>query len=132
VNLDTPTATSVTRPRTTLDMQVANPDVLGLWAFALGTFLGNLTDTGQVSGGGLATGVAIFLGGLAQLLAGLQEYHTRTILDEWAYANPYRTEQERRDAFPAWLHGYNHHRRHTALHGQPPASRVPNLTGQST
>jgi transposase len=54
----------------------------------------------------------------------------RTLLDEWAYARPYRSEQERRDAFPQWLHTYNHHRGHTALKGQPPASRVPNLTGQ--
>ena len=37
-----------------------------------------------------------------------------------------------RDAFPDWLHTYNHHRGHTALRGQPPASRVPNLTGQYT
>ncbi|NGO67065.1 transposase, partial [Streptomyces sp. SB3404] len=41
-----------------------------------------------------------------------------------------RSEQERRDAFPRWLHSYNHHRGHTALAGKPPASRVPNLTGQ--
>ncbi|MFC9225312.1 IS481 family transposase, partial [Streptomyces hygroscopicus] len=45
---------------------------------------------------------------------------------------PYRSEQERRDTFPDWLHTYNHHRGHTALKGQPPASRVPNLTGQYT
>ncbi|MEU8843817.1 integrase core domain-containing protein, partial [Streptomyces roseus] len=56
----------------------------------------------------------------------------RTLLDEWAYARPYRSEQERRDAFPGWLHTYNHHRGHTALAGKPPASRVPNLTGQYT
>ncbi|MEV8099766.1 integrase core domain-containing protein, partial [Kitasatospora sp. NPDC085879] len=56
----------------------------------------------------------------------------RTLLDEWAYAQPYRTEQERRDAYPTWLHTYNHHRGHTALAGKPPASRVPNLTGQYT
>ncbi|MGW7462689.1 hypothetical protein, partial [Streptomyces sp. NPDC054797] len=31
-----------------------------------------------------------------------------------------------------WLHTYNHHRGHTALAGKPPASRVPNLTGQYT
>ena len=31
---------------------------------------------------------------------------------------------------PRWLHTYNHHRGHTALGGQPPASRVPNLSGQ--
>ncbi|WP_190868731.1 integrase core domain-containing protein, partial [Actinomadura sp. RB99] len=38
---------------------------------------------------------------------------------------------ERRRALPQWLHTYNHHRGHTALGGQPPASRVPNLTGQN-
>ncbi|MFJ1717363.1 IS481 family transposase [Streptomyces sp. NPDC088260] len=54
----------------------------------------------------------------------------RTLLDEWAYARPYRTEADRRAAYPTWLHTYNHHRGHTALKGQPPASRVPNLTGQ--
>ena len=31
-----------------------------------------------------------------------------------------------------WLHTYNHHRGHTALGGQPPASRVTNLSGQYT
>ena len=33
-------------------------------------------------------------------------------------------------AFTTWLHTYNHHRGHTALGGQSPASRVPNLSGQ--
>ena len=61
---------------------------------------------------------------------GKVERFNRTLLDEWAYARPYQSEQERRDAFPQWLHTYNHHRGHTALKGQPPASRVPNLTGQ--
>lgn len=63
---------------------------------------------------------------------GKVERLNRTLLEEWAYARPYRSEQERRDAFPAWLHTYNHHRGHTALAGKPPASRVPNLTGQYT
>ncbi|GAA1664645.1 hypothetical protein GCM10009680_00420 [Streptomyces yatensis] len=61
---------------------------------------------------------------------GKVERYNRTLLDEWVYARPYLSEQERRDAFPAWLHNYNHHRRHTALKGLPPASRVPNLSGQ--
>jgi transposase InsO family protein len=61
---------------------------------------------------------------------GKVERYNRTLLHEWAYARPYRTETERRRALPAWLHTYNHHRSHTALAGQPPASRVPNLTGQ--
>ncbi|WP_411760956.1 IS481 family transposase [Streptomyces tunisiensis] len=63
---------------------------------------------------------------------GKVERFNRTLLDEWAYARPYRSETERREAFPGWLHTYNHHRGHTALKGQPPASRVPNLTRQYT
>jgi transposase InsO family protein len=62
---------------------------------------------------------------------GKVERLNRTLLEEWAYARPYRTETERRQAFPDWLHTYNHHRGHTALKGQPPASRIPNLTGQN-
>jgi transposase InsO family protein len=61
---------------------------------------------------------------------GKVERFNRTLLDEWAYARPYRSETERREAFPGWLHIYNHHRGHTALAGKPPASRVPNLSGQ--
>ncbi|MEV4709695.1 IS481 family transposase, partial [Actinoplanes sp. NPDC049316] len=61
---------------------------------------------------------------------GKVERYNRTLLEEWAYARAYRTETERRQALPAWIHSYNHHRGHTALGGQPPSSRVPNLTGQ--
>ena len=63
---------------------------------------------------------------------GKAERFNRTLLDEWAYARPYRSETERRTAFGSWLHTYNHHRGHTALGGSPPASRVPNLSGQNT
>lgn len=61
---------------------------------------------------------------------GKVERFNRTMLDEWAYARPYRSEAERVAAFPDWLHHYNHHRGHTSLKGLPPASRVTNLTGQ--
>ncbi|WGZ80878.1 IS481 family transposase [Arthrobacter sp. EM1] len=60
---------------------------------------------------------------------GKVERYNRTMLDEWAYAKPYASEAERVAAFPAWLHDYNHHRGHTSLKGQPPASRVTNLRG---
>ena len=63
---------------------------------------------------------------------GKVERFNRTMLEEWAYAQPYKNEGERVAAFPAWLHTYNHHRGHTALGGAPPASRVPNLSGQNT
>ncbi|MEV6341738.1 IS481 family transposase, partial [Nocardia vinacea] len=61
---------------------------------------------------------------------GKVERFNRTLLDEWAYARPYQSDTERRTALTEWLHTYNHHRGHTALGGHPPASRVPNLSGQ--
>ncbi|GAB3681861.1 IS481 family transposase [Saccharopolyspora tripterygii] len=63
---------------------------------------------------------------------GKVERYNRTLLDEWAYDRPYDSETQRRAALPTWLHFYNHHRGHTALAGQPPASRVHNLSGQYT
>uniref|UniRef100_A0AAU2JQQ2 IS481 family transposase n=1 Tax=Streptomyces sp. NBC_00049 TaxID=2903617 RepID=A0AAU2JQQ2_9ACTN len=63
---------------------------------------------------------------------GKVERFNRTLLDEWSYARPYRSDIERREAFAGWLHSYDHHRGHTALAGKPPASRVPNLTRQYT
>ena len=59
----------------------------------------------------------------------VERFH-RTLADEWAYARLYTSDTERCEQFPIWLHTYNHHRGHTALGGQPPASRVPNLSGQ--
>jgi transposase len=60
---------------------------------------------------------------------GKVERFNRTLVEEWAYARPYTCEAQKREAFPGWLHHYNHHRFHTAL-GGPPASRVTNLSGQ--
>ncbi|MFE0069906.1 integrase core domain-containing protein, partial [Nonomuraea sp. NPDC059023] len=62
---------------------------------------------------------------------GKVERYNRTLLEEWAYARPYTSEADRRQALGPWLHAYNHHRGHTALGGQPPANRVPNLSGQN-
>ncbi|GAB2801634.1 hypothetical protein GCM10027176_02280 [Actinoallomurus bryophytorum] len=47
---------------------------------------------------------------------------------------PAPTGQRPNDAtpFPPGLHTCNHHCGHTALKGRPPASRVPDLTGQNT
>jgi transposase InsO family protein len=59
----------------------------------------------------------------------VERFH-RTLADEWAYARPYLSDTERCEAYPTWLHSYNHHRGHTALGGHPPASRVTNLSGQ--
>ncbi|MBR8743699.1 IS481 family transposase, partial [Nocardiopsis sp. MG754419] len=62
---------------------------------------------------------------------GKVERFNRTLVQEWAYARPYRSEAEKREAFTGRLHHDNHHRFPTAL-GGPPASRVPNLSGQYT
>jgi len=59
------------------------------------------------------------------------ERFNRTLLNEWAYARPYRSEAARTRALDTWLHMYNHHRHHTAI-GGPPVSRVNNLVGQNT
>lgn len=65
---------------------------------------------------------------------GKAERFNRTLLEEWAYARPFRSGSERADALPDWLHTYNHHRTHTSLNGQPPISRlaVNNLMGHYT
>ena len=63
---------------------------------------------------------------------GKVERLNRTMLEEWAYARPYRSETERVASFDQWLHTYNHHRGHTALDGLSPADLVPNLRGQNT
>jgi transposase InsO family protein len=61
----------------------------------------------------------------------VERFH-RTLLDEWAYHQPYQSETERQHTFPDWLDWYNYHQPHTSLDGQPPASRGTNLTGQHT
>ncbi len=62
---------------------------------------------------------------------GKVERYNRTLLNEWAYARPYRSEAARTRALDTWLHIYNHHRHHTAI-GGPPISRVNNVVGQNT
>jgi transposase InsO family protein len=58
---------------------------------------------------------------------GKAERFNRTLATEWAYAAVYASSTERTAALHDWLHGYNHHRPHTALGGHPPAHRVNNL-----
>jgi transposase InsO family protein len=59
----------------------------------------------------------------------IERFH-RTLNQGWAYRRPYESEAERRNALPAWLHNYNHHRPHTATGNKPPMSRLTNLPGQ--
>jgi len=62
---------------------------------------------------------------------GKVERYNRTLLNEWAYARPYRSEAARTRALDTWLHMYNHRRHHTAI-GGPPVSRLNNVVGQNT
>ncbi|MGW7489330.1 IS481 family transposase [Streptomyces sp. NPDC054786] len=61
----------------------------------------------------------------------VERFH-RTLLEEWAYHQPYTSDAERQAAFPDWLDWYNYHRPHTGISGHTPASRVTNLSGQHT
>ncbi len=51
---------------------------------------------------------------------GKAERFIRTLLAEWAYARPYRTNAERLRALPRWVRFYNERRHHTAIGGRPP------------
>jgi transposase InsO family protein len=55
---------------------------------------------------------------------GKAERFIRTLLQGWAYAAIYRSSSERTAALDGWLWHYNHHRRHSALGHQPPATRT--------
>ena len=57
----------------------------------------------------------------------VERFH-RTLLEEWAYQQPYTSETERQAAFTDWLDWYNFHRPHTGIGGATPANRVTNLT----
>lgn len=51
---------------------------------------------------------------------GKVERFNRTLMTEWAYARPYTSESAREASYTEFLHGYNHHRTHTAIGGAVP------------
>jgi len=55
---------------------------------------------------------------------GKVERFNRTLQVEWAYRQPFTSNQARRNALAPWLEDYNTQRRHTALGGKPPTSRL--------
>jgi len=61
---------------------------------------------------------------------GKAERFNRTLLEEWAYQQPYTSNDQRTQQLPSFLHTYNYHRCHTALAGQPPITRVNNPASQ--
>jgi transposase InsO family protein len=54
----------------------------------------------------------------------VERYH-RTLTREWAYKRAWESNQERKEALPAFLQRYNYARPHTALNGRPPVTRTP-------
>jgi transposase InsO family protein len=55
---------------------------------------------------------------------GKVERLNRTLLTEWAYRQVFLTNDERSAALAPWLEHYNPRRRHSALGGLPPVSRL--------
>jgi transposase InsO family protein len=55
---------------------------------------------------------------------GKVERLNRTLQTEWAYRQVFTTNDERSAALAPWLDYYNHRRRHSALGGLPPISRL--------
>jgi transposase InsO family protein len=55
---------------------------------------------------------------------GKAERFNRTLQIEWAYRQIFTSNTERADALAPWLDFYNTQRRHTALGGLPPTSRL--------
>jgi transposase InsO family protein len=55
---------------------------------------------------------------------GKVERYNRTLQNEWAYQQIFTTNNDRRAALAPWLEHYNNQRRHSAIGGQPPISRL--------
>ena len=55
---------------------------------------------------------------------GKVERLNRTLLTEWAYRQVFLTNDDRTAALAPWLEHYNTQRRHSALGGLPPISRL--------
>jgi transposase InsO family protein len=55
---------------------------------------------------------------------GKVERFNRTLQIEWAYRQPFASNADRTAALDPWLETYNNHRRHSALGGKPPISRL--------
>lgn len=58
----------------TVAATTADPAPLGLSAFALTTFVLSSANAGLISAGNVVLGLALFYGGLVQLIAGVQEF----------------------------------------------------------
>jgi transposase InsO family protein len=59
---------------------------------------------------------------------GKVERFNRTLQTEWAYREVFTSNDDRTAALGPWLEDYNYRRRHSALGGLPPISRLPSPT----
>jgi len=55
---------------------------------------------------------------------GKVERLNRTLATEWAYRQPFTSNAHRQAALAPWIEHYNNERRHSALGGKPPISRL--------
>ena len=55
---------------------------------------------------------------------GKVERLNRTLQTEWAYRQVFTSNADRSAALQPWIDYYNHQRRHSALGGLPPISRL--------
>src|SRR5687767_11342257 len=60
---------------------------------------------------------------------GKAERFIKTLLDEWAYDRPYRSNDERLRRLPKVVRSYNHNRPHTSLGGRTPMDVLVNNVG---
>jgi transposase InsO family protein len=61
---------------------------------------------------------------------GKVERLNRTLATEWAYSQPFRSNEERAAALPIWLDYYNLNRPHLGIGGNSPIDRITNGRGQ--
>ena len=66
---------------------VANPAPLGLSAFALTTFVLSSANAGLFTGDKIVIGLALFYGGIAQILAGMWEFRTGNTFGATAFTS---------------------------------------------
>ncbi len=59
---------------------------------------------------------------------GKAERFIQTLINEWAYARPYRSNNRRLQALPRFVDFYNHKRPHTAIAGLVPREAVNNVS----
>ncbi|HEU5439098.1 MAG TPA: acetate uptake transporter [Ktedonobacterales bacterium] len=71
------------------EVKIANPGPLGLSGFALTTLILSLVNAGLIGGGNVAIvlGLALFYGGIAQLLAGMWEFRSGNTFGATAFTS---------------------------------------------